>query len=395
MPSRRTLLASIGAAATSLAGCTAIADDPPKPGRDAPLNTDKHIYGADGEWSSFGCNAGNTRAVADGKAPTDGVTERWRIEVSQLTRHEPVVADGRVYQPVYDGLQVYDAADGTELWSEEKVREPPLVRDGTAYVGARDRLLALDSETGERQWERTLAERALVKSPSTYNGDWLYVPAGETVYRIDPETGATDWSRRLFGELLGSAAIYKGYYVALATTAGKLYLLGPDGAGAGEWNFPAKPTAPPTADTDGIFVNCRDGETYGIDLEHQPRADVDWHVRTGWADGGLAVKKHLYAAGTDGLQAIDLEDGERVWKRDLGDWDLTAPALGRDTLFVGGDKLHAFDPTPKLSPLGSGPAKRFEKSFHGRVGPGPVLDDGTLYVVAQTGESSYHLLALE
>lgn len=220
MPSRRTLLAGIGAAATALAGCAATADDPPKSGRDAPLNTDKHVYGADGEWSSFGCNASNTRAVADGKAPTDGVTERWRVEVNQFTSREPVVAGGRVYQAVHDELRVYDAADGAKLWSKAGVREPPLVRDGTVYVGARHRLLALDPETGEAKWERAFDGNGLVRSPATYNGDWLYAPVGETIHRIDPETGETDWSRRLFGELLGSPPIYSGYYVALATEAG-------------------------------------------------------------------------------------------------------------------------------------------------------------------------------
>ena len=401
--SRRAVVAALGAATTALAGCSAIADDvsisgpddPPKPGVDDLPEPGEHVYGADGEWSSFGCNAGNTRTVADGKAPVDGVTERWRAEVSGLTRREPVVAGGRVFQPVGDRLDVYAAADGTKLWSKERVHEPPLLSGGTAYVGVRNRLLALDPKTGEAKWERTFGRNASVKSPSTYGGDWLYVPVDETVHRIDPATGETDWSRRLFGELLGSPAIFMGHYVALATKAGKLYLLGPDGTGAAEWNLDSTPRAPPTADADRVYVSCLDGNVYGFLPRNESAGKTDWQVQTGWADGGLAVQKYVYAAGTSGLHAIDPRKGERVWKRDVGDWELTAPALGRDTLFVGGDKLYAFDPTPGASPFDSGPAKRFEQSFYGRVGPGPVLDDGTLYVVAQTGESSYHLLALE
>nr|WP_266079743.1 PQQ-binding-like beta-propeller repeat protein [Haladaptatus caseinilyticus] len=130
-------------------------------------------------------------------------------------------------------------------------------------------------------------------------------------------------------------------------------------------------------------------------MENPPKLNIDWKRRTGWAGGGLAVKKHLYAAGTRGLHAINPDNGERVWKHDIGDWRWTAPALGRDTLFVGGDKLYAFDPTPSFRIPGTGPSLRFETSFHGRVGPGPVLNDGVLYVVAQTGERKYHLLALE
>jgi outer membrane protein assembly factor BamB len=85
--------------------------------------------------------------------------------------------------------------------------------------------------------------------------------------------------------------------------------------------------------------------------------------RHGVRERGLAVGEHLYAAGTD-LHAVDPGTGEHVWSRETGDWRWTAPAL------------------------------RFEVSFRGRVGPGPVLDDGVVYVVAQTGASSFHLLAL-
>lgn len=290
---------------------------------------------------------------------------------------------------------MYDAADGSKLWSKAHVYATPFVRDDIVYVGVRNRLLALDSKTGGTKWERAFGENAAVRTPSMYDSRWLYVPVGETVHRVGSLTGEVEWSRRLFGDILGSSPIYTGYYVALATEAGKLYLLAPDGTGAGEWNLPSKPQTPPTADTDGVYVNCLDGKTYGITLENQPRLNVDWKVETELASGGLAVEKHLYAAGTRGLYAVDPEDGERVWKHDVGDWRWTAPALGRDTLFVGGDKLYAFDPTPSVRVPGTGPAKRFEKSFHGRVGPGPVLNDGVLYVVAQTGRWRWNLLALE
>lgn len=404
MPSRRAFLTEVSASAAvaataALAGCAdagiGTPDDPPKPGVDSLPDPDRHVYGADGEWSSFGCNASNTRTVADGEAPVEGVSERWRVEVSQMTSSEPLVADGRVYQTTLRELRVYDAEDGTELWMRDDVDSMPLVRDGTVYVGVGGGLLALDPQTGETLWERAFGENARIRTPATYGGDWLYVPVGETIYRLDSETGEPDWSRRLFGHLLGSPAIYSGYYVAVASEAGKLYVLGPDGTGAGEWNFPAAPKAPPTADTDAIYVNCSDGRTYAIDLEDRTRSEFAWEAEIGWAGAGLAVETNVYGVGTDGLNAIDPDTGERAWTHDTGDWRWTAPALGRDTLFVGGDALYAFDPTPSSQLLGDGPALRFEESFHGRVGPGPVLNDGVLYVVAQTGAESFHLLALE
>ncbi|WP_158058094.1 outer membrane protein assembly factor BamB family protein [Halorussus halophilus] len=402
MPSRRTFLATFGVSASSvaLAGCNAAteitADDPPKPGVDEIPDPDNHLAGANGEWSSFGCNAANTRAVWDGKAPVDGVEERWRVEVPQLTNQAPIVAGGRVYQSIRYELEVYDAKDGSELWTKDETSTTPLVREGTVYLGFGNTLRALDAETGEPEWETEFTEQDFVRTPTMYSGDWLYVPADETMHRVDVETGEVDWSRRLFGELLGSPAVYAGHYLAVASQAGKLYLIDFEGTGHGEWNLPSRPDVPTTAGRENVYVSCFDGTTWGISFGQAPHRDVALKAEIPGTNGGLAVKEHLYAAGSDGLQALDTDTGEQVWQQDIGDWSGTAPAIGRDTLFVGGDKLYAFDPTPKgLDAGGSSPAKRFEKSFHGRVGPGPVLDDGVLYVIAQTGESSFHLLALE
>lgn len=397
MPSlrRRSLLAALGATTASLAGCSSTPepDDPPQAETADAIDADNHVYGATGEWASVGCNASNTRSVDDGQAPVDGLTERWRVEVAQLgSRSEPIVADDRVYvrEPT-DSLRVLDAADGSELWTHD-ARTAPLVRD-LVYVGSSDGLLALDPSDGTTQWSAPVG--TVTGPPATYAGDWLYVPVGETLYRIDARSGEVDWSRRLFGRIVGPVAVYSGYGVVAVTEAGQLAMLSSDGgSGQGYWSLPARPQTHPTVDTDGIYVNCLDGTTYGVELENAPRYTIAWDVETGWANGGLAVSSGVYAAGTRGLFAIDPESGEERWHHGTGDWRHTAPALGRDTLFVGGDRLYALDPTPGDS-LDGGPAVRFEREFHGRVGPGPVLDDGSLYVVAQTGSEAFHLLAFD
>ncbi|WP_341850625.1 PQQ-binding-like beta-propeller repeat protein [Natronococcus wangiae] len=99
-------------------------------------------------------------------------------------------------------------------------------------------------------------------------------------------------------------------------------------------------------------------------------------------------------AGGRPLRAIDAESGLRYWDLQIGDWDHTAPAYGRETVFVGGDRLRALDPAPEDDPA-NGSAIRFEREFAGRVGPGPALDDGTLYVVAEVEDEELALLALE
>ena len=192
MPSRRQLLATSGAALTGvLAGCAGepTPDEPPAPEDGPDPEPDDHIFGADGSWSSFGCNAANNRQIADDHAPVDGVTERWRIPVGDFDYGEPAVADGRVFLlRGGEELVAYDAADAEELW-RAPARSRPLVHDDTVYVGGDDRLFAYRASDGTERWRLELETDAPVGTPATHGGEWLLVPDGEYVHRERP-----DWS---------------------------------------------------------------------------------------------------------------------------------------------------------------------------------------------------------
>ncbi|ELY44909.1 PQQ-like beta-propeller repeat protein [Natronorubrum bangense] len=400
MPSdRRTFLSAVGAGSAALAGCSRLGgapspDDPPPAGVDDLPDPGRHILGANGRWSSFGCNAANSRAVADGEAPVDGVTERWRTEVAQTAYHEPVVANGRIYHPDVYTLRVFDADDGSPLWTFEDIATAPLVRDGVAYVSRRDRTVhALDAETGDRLWERAFERPGRVRTPSTYAGDELLCGVGEHVVALDPEDGEVLWERELFGNLLNHPAHVTGYWIAVATDAGTVYLLGEAGTGYRRWNLPAPPTCPLSADKNRVYVNCEDGLTYALDPEQTD--EPVWSADTGRTDRGIAVAAGIvFVANGRELHALRTDTGERYWTHEIGGWQHTAPAYGRETVFVGGDRLRAFDPAPRDDPS-NGPALRFERTFAGRVGPGPVIDNGVLYVVAEVEDGEYALVALE
>lgn len=154
MPSRRRFLALAGtAAATTLAGCSAVGpDDPPSADPRTIDDPDRHVVGATGEWSTFGANAANNRVVHDGQAPVGGLVERWRVDASHAAR-EPIVVGDTVYHSAQSGqLRALDVDDGSERWRVEDTTSYPLVRDGTLYVGTREGLLVLDAETGAEHW---------------------------------------------------------------------------------------------------------------------------------------------------------------------------------------------------------------------------------------------------
>ncbi|MFA9426463.1 PQQ-binding-like beta-propeller repeat protein [Natronorubrum sp. A-ect3] len=403
MPSdRRTFLSAVGAGSAALAGCSRLGgapspDDPPPAGVDDLPDPGRHILGANGRWSSFGCNAANTREVADGEAPVEAVSERWRVETAQTTYHEPVVADGTVYLlEAQSRLRALDADSGDELWTLEDARAVPLVRGGVVYVSSADTVQALEADTGDPLWEREFEVPGRVTGPATYAGDRLICGAGETVVALEAETGEEEWRRDVFGQVLDHAAFVMGYWVVVATEAGMVYLLS-EGSGMGgrRWQLPAVPMAPPSADTDTIYVSCRDGMTYALTDEDGYADEAYWSADTGWTERGICVADgRVFVRGAETLHALGTDDGTRYWSHDVGGWQHTAPAYGRETVFVGGDRLRAFDPAPRDDPS-NGPALRFERTFAGRVGPGPVIDNGVLYVVAEVEDGEYALVALE
>ncbi|APX96627.1 outer membrane protein assembly factor BamB family protein [Natronorubrum daqingense] len=395
-PTRRTLLASAAVGSAGLAGCTtfqsASPDEPPDSGVDELPDPDDHIFGADGSWSSFGCNASNTRAVADGEAPVDGVSERWRVEVGELSRGTPVVADGRVYHPDHGELQVLDADDGSELWTLEDARRAPICRDDVVYATVDSTIYALEPDTGDALWEHEFdASGTAMVLAHTRTG--VVCGVREEVVCLEPDDGSVEWRRDVFGNVLEHGATFGPSGLVVATAAGMVYVFDEViGEGWWRWQLPTELTCPPTAGRDAIYVACRDGTTYALTIQER---DPVWSAETGVVNHGIGYVDDLVLA-TDGqdLHAVDAETGTHHWDHEIGDWNHTAPAYGRETVFVGGDRLWAFDPTPGDSPEG-GPAVRFDREFAGRVGAGPILDDGSIYVVAEVEDDVHALLALE
>ncbi len=144
--------------------------------------------------------------------------------------------------------------------------------------------------------------------------------------------------------MLDHAATFGPYGVVVVTDAGMVYLLTETGHGMWQWQLPTRPMCPPTGGRDALYVSCNDGVTYALaDEEVDPiwTADASWTERgIGFADGLV-----LLAAGGQ-LQALNRDSGDQYWSHEIGDWRHTAPVYGRDTVFVGGDRLHALDPTP-------------------------------------------------
>ncbi|MFC6834941.1 outer membrane protein assembly factor BamB family protein [Halomarina ordinaria] len=387
MPSRRRFLAHSSALGLgALGGCVdALGSDRPTyttPGTDGPPPPpEHHAFGSDGQWSSPGFDASNTRWDYRGSAPRDDARVRWRYPVQE--GRAPTVSNGQVFVSAPGELVVLDAMEGEELWTAPT--EPswvgvPLVRNATAYVPVETDLRALDAVTGEELWSRSADER--FTPPATVGGEELVVGNGEYVRALDAETGEERRSRRLYGTV-NAPALGTTRSPTTTTQAGEVYVLERDGTGVWRRTLRASIEAPVTLGRDYAYVTEVDDTLRALDHG----GETVWRAE-GVADfrfGVAYTDAYVYAVDGSTLHALDSDSGEEHWAHHLGE-RAGVPAVVDDTVYVGGDRLHALDP--------EGTGERFSVDLGGRVGPDVSAGDGALYVPV-TDDEGTDLVALE
>ena len=403
MPSRRRFLAAVGAAAVGAsAGCLGFGqsgyDDAAD---DAGDRTDWPTYGHDGH---------NTNYNPGGTAPRTGVTERWRVETSALTA-QPVISDGTVFAVDGADVRAIDAESGEVRWSVAPDNRaatywaPPTVVDGVAYLGDGDeRLRAFDAETGETLWTRTFGGgdrfEAVYGSPTVGTGGTLYVgTTGGRIYGVDPSNGETRWSTSVFGQIL--TTVVADRMLVLATTeGGDAYAVSDSGRQHWQTALPDLSHTTPAVAGGTLYVGCFDGKVYAIDAG---RGRIEWSAHVGgFIEGGLAVADgRVYAQGGRELHALDADSGRGRWRAPIGSSGDHTPVVVGDTVYVGGDRLRAFEPDggTGVADVRVG-ATRFTKSFSGDgSSPGGVSHvaggDGLLVAGVRLGEDERAVVAFE
>jgi outer membrane protein assembly factor BamB len=356
---------------------------------------------ADGDpsWRSFGHDAANTNYAPDGRAPTEGARERWRLDGASLTAQAAVV-DGVVYAPVGPTVRAVDATSGETLWSTDPDENAgvhwatPTVGDGVVYVGDGDeRVRAFGASSGELLWGRTL-DGGVYGSPTVgFGGRDLFVgTAGETLYCLDAATGETKWDREVFGGVpTAPAAAAEGVYVA--ARSGEVYSFTSGGRGRWRTALPRTTECAPVLVGDSLYVGCHDGSVYALETFGGARR---WSAAVGGFAKHVAAAAGLVFADADrGVVALDAGDGRTRWRLRVGTGDANPIAVG-DTVYAGGEKLTAarLRGGVSLGAIRLG-ARRFARPF-GDGGVRHLSGGGGLLVASlRTGEGDAAVVAFE
>lgn len=252
----------------------------------------------------------------------------WEVAVNEQVSSPVTVAEDRAYVATVDGsVLAIDIASGEEAWSHEddavRIGVSVAVAQDHVYYAGQDRqeqtvrVVALDDSTGEQAWRKTYLA-SLATMPTVRDGQVLFGVAdglAPAVVALDAADGDVQWSTPLRKSVSPVSAV--------ATTDDRAYvvdqLVGVYGldrkSGERLWDFQENGSVmvmgAPVATGGGVLVGLQDGSAIFVDPD---TGHLVW--RADLADAGLrapaiTAERIVFAHGgaEGGLVAIEHVDG--------------------------------------------------------------------------------------
>ncbi|QLG27229.1 PQQ-binding-like beta-propeller repeat protein [Halorarum halophilum] len=348
--SRRALLAASSVGIAGTACCAEIADR----FREHPVTwqtdvADRYLCSpfamVDGRLLAMGENHLTALDPASGE-------RLWRSRFYEHAADGPVVAEGVAV--VGDERRAGYGADGDELWSRETDHHfspHDVLADGAivgSLTGDAPTLLTIDPADGSRRWAYALPE----PSPQGHVTDAVAVEAGVVATRFDGRLSAVDadgtdrWraSNDWDGHGPGRPTLAAGPGVVVAANAA---VAGVDAAtGERRWRHVLPDYAAGVAIVDGVAHVAVGSDDMKVDSWDAPGGVLAfdladgterWRTRLSGRAGPPTVDGDTVWVGTgDGrLVALDVDSGERRWRRSVGERVETAPLVTGGRVFVG------------------------------------------------------------
>jgi len=301
---------------------------------------------------------------------------QWRFPTGGSVNGSPIVDGDTVYAGSGDGrLYAIDLWTGSQRWSFDAgspISSTPAITGNSIFFATRDgRLMAVDTATHTARWQHpTGKDQPLPWGHESFDdyigspvliGTLVIFGAGDgNVYALDTATGKVKWTAPTGERIRATPAVANGA-VFIGTAGGKVYrftlasghrewVYATQGASfaSGEFGYDRRTVQSSAAVANGIvYVGARDGKFYAIDestgtLRWKTDYDLFWVITSpATADG------RVYLGSSDGhfVQCLNGQNGNEIWKTDVGTQVWSSPAIAGD-LVVAGDNdghLNAFD----------------------------------------------------
>ncbi len=279
------------------------------------------------------------------------------------------VAGGRLFvASAYGFLTALDAATGAEIWSyrfDAPLTAAPAVQGDRVFVSAADSSLwSLDAATGRIDWTLagapSLAAMARGAAPAIAGDLVLFPTQASELKAVRRANGGTAWQTAIVGRRPGAA------YSAISAITGD-----------------------PVVDGGRVYVANQSGRLVALDL--RTGAEI-WSTREAayspvWPVGGSV----FMITDENRLMRLNAADGTPIWAQELPLFTSDRPrrratiypqygpvlAGGRLWVASGDGALRGFDPVSGAQVIGL--------EVPGGAASGPIVVDGTLYVLGREG----------
>jgi len=263
-------------------------------------------------------------------SPAPRAQAAWQAQLSAPVNSSPVVSGDLIIVAAADGkIHAVHAADGSAAWtySERKVWDASINADETKVCAAAQgkEIFCLEAQSGKLMWSTALDFE--VQSRLALTGERIYAPAtlaGEgmqtnfggrvPLIALHAETGQILWQTPTDNYILRRPAV-----------SGDFILTG------GAYQLPDKPAG---EEGTALYAFNADGS---LVWEYKSNDGLMRWLET---DG----ERVYFSAATETIYALNLQNGEKIWKSAPGYW-MQFPALQDGQIFFGsGDEVfHALN----------------------------------------------------
>src|SRR5437016_5498733 len=312
-------------------------------------------------WTMFHYDAGR-----NGATPASGPTSAslmWSYTTGGVVYASPVVTDGYVFIPSYDGkLYALDEYTGSLIWSfttGSNIIATPAVGNGMVYLASEDfTLYALDENTGSVIWRISNVAR-VVSAPVLADGilfyGTLYSPsAGRAEFlAVNPQDGTVLWRKNVDDYIEGSASVSNGrVFFGKGVINPAVVMARNETNGYSIWNYSTAPlattiTGAPALAYGNVYVGLDSNRFLALS---QATGGLVWSFNT--PNGSNATTPAIYngvvyfGTGRGIVYARNATTGVQIWSytTPTGGAVTSSPALalGSKTLFFGSNDRYMY-----------------------------------------------------
>jgi outer membrane protein assembly factor BamB len=288
----------------------------------------------------------------------------WTYTTGNNVYPSPVVADGYVFIPSYDGtLYALDEYSGSLLWSfftGGNIIGTPAVANSIVYVSSKNGYVyALNEQTGGVIWRfandnlTPVTSSPVIADGKLFWGTFLSPSRGYAeVLAVDPQTGSVIWRNSVISDYVeGSLAVSNGrVFLGIGALNNAQVLALNESTGGQIWAYntglAVTITGSPAVAYGRVYVPLDGTRFLALD---EYTGSLDWSFATGSNSTTAAAYNGIlyFGAGNRNVYAVNATTGTSIWTRTTGGAVTSSPALslGSNEIFVGSNdnRLYALN----------------------------------------------------